>query len=36
MRRSDRDATLMEFISPVLTPQEREVAHIEGWILGIK
>jgi hypothetical protein len=36
MRRADGDGTLMEFFSPVLSPQEREVAHIEGWILGIK
>lgn len=36
MRRADRDGTLMEFFSPVLSPQEREVAHIEGWILAIK
>jgi hypothetical protein len=36
MRRADRDGTLMEFFSPVLSPQELEAAHIEGWILGIK
>jgi hypothetical protein len=36
MRRADRDGTLMEFFSPVLSPQEREVARIEGWILAIK
>jgi hypothetical protein len=36
MRRADRDGTLMEFFASALSPQEREVAHIEGWILGIK
>ena len=36
MRRADRDGTLMEFFSPVLSPQEQEVVNIEGWILGIK
>jgi hypothetical protein len=35
MRRSDLDGTLAEFLHPHLTPEEREVAHIEGWILGV-
>jgi len=36
MRRSDPDGTLMDFFAPALSPQEREAARIEGWILGIK
>ena len=36
MRRSELDGTLAGFFTPTLSPQEQEVAHIEGWILGIK
>jgi hypothetical protein len=36
MRRSDLDGTLAEFLAPALAPAEREAAHVEGWILGIK
>ena len=36
MRRSDLDGTLAGFLDPSLTPTERTVAQIEGWILGIK
>ena len=36
MRRSDLDGTLAVFFTPALSPQEQEVANIEGWILGIK
>ena len=36
MRRSDLDGTLPGFFTPALSPREQEVAHIEGWILGIK
>ena len=36
MRRSDLDGTLAGYLTPVLAPAEREAAHVEGWILGIK
>lgn len=36
MRRSDLDGTLAGFLAPALAPAEREAAHIEGWILGIR
>lgn len=36
MRRSDLDGTLAGFLAPALAPAEREAAHVEGWILGIK
>jgi len=36
MRRADLDGSLAEFLRPDLAPGEREVAQIEGWILGIK
>ncbi len=35
LRRSDLDGSLEQFFSPSLTPHERKVAEIEGWILGI-
>jgi hypothetical protein len=35
MRRADIDGSLAEFLSPSLTPDEREVARVEGWILGV-
>ena len=35
LRRFDRDGTLVELLSPRLTDQERAVAEIEGWILGV-
>lgn len=35
MRESDRDGTLASFFQPRLTEQERQVASIEGWILGV-
>ena len=35
MRCADRDDKLADFLGPTLTPQERAVADIEGWILGI-
>ncbi len=35
MRRADLDGTLGGFLSPCLTPAERMVASIEGWILGV-
>ena len=36
LRRADLDGTLAEFFKPDLTPIERQVAQVEGWILGIK
>jgi len=35
LRRSDLDGALARFFSPSLTAHEKEVAEIEGWILGI-
>jgi hypothetical protein len=36
MRNADLDGSLAGFLDPSLTPAERTVAQIEGWILGIK
>ncbi|RQV93531.1 hypothetical protein EH220_08140 [bacterium] len=36
MRNADLDGSLAGFLDPSLTPAERMVAQIEGWILGIK
>lgn len=36
MRRADLDGSLAEFFEPNLTPAERQVAQVEGWILGLK
>ena len=36
MRRADHDGSLAGFLDPPLAPNERTVARIEGWILGIK
>jgi hypothetical protein len=35
MRQADLDGTLMAFLNPQLNPNEREIARIEGWILGV-
>jgi len=35
MRHSDLAGTLANFLAPALAPEELEVAHVEGWILGI-
>jgi hypothetical protein len=35
MRRADRDGFLPDFLNLHLEPREREVAQIEGWILGV-
>ena len=35
MRRADLNGTLTGFFKPDLPPTERQVAQIEGWILGI-
>jgi hypothetical protein len=36
LRRADLDGTLSECFKPSLTPTERAIAPVEGWILGIK
>jgi hypothetical protein len=36
MRCADLDGSLSGFLNPCMTPDEREVARIEGWILGTK
>ncbi len=35
LSRSDRDGSLAAFLEPDLTPPERAVAQVEGWILGV-
>jgi hypothetical protein len=36
MRRADLDGGLRGFLDPRLTPSDRAIAEIEGWILGIQ
>jgi hypothetical protein len=36
MRQADRESTLARFFAPTLNDQERTVAEIEGWILGVE
>jgi hypothetical protein len=35
LSRADRDGSLAAFLKPHLTPPERAVAQVEGWILGV-
>ena len=35
LSRADRDGSLAAFLKPDLTPRERAVAKVEGWILGV-
>ena len=35
LRRADHDGSLAAFLKPILTPSERAVAQVEGWILGV-
>ena len=35
LSRADRDGSLDAFLKPELTPSERTVAQVEGWILGV-
>ena len=35
LRRADLDGSLADFLDPPLTPSERTIAEIEGWILGV-
>ncbi len=36
MRRADLDGSLTDFLDPPLAPVQRQVAQIEGWILGVR
>jgi hypothetical protein len=35
LQRADRNGSLASYFNPPLTPEEREVASVEGWILGV-
>jgi hypothetical protein len=35
LSRADRDGSLSAYLNPDLTPPERAVAQVEGWILGV-
>jgi hypothetical protein len=35
LRQADLDGQLARFLNPQLTPPQRTVAQVEGWILGI-
>ena len=35
MRRADCDGSLGRFLCPEIEPNERKMAEIEGWILGV-
>ena len=35
LSRVDRDGSLAAFLKPAMTPAERTVAQVEGWILGV-
>jgi hypothetical protein len=35
LRRADQNGSLTQFFNPQLTPLERDLALIEGWILGV-
>ena len=35
LQRADRNGSLGSYFNPPLTEEEREVANIEGWILGV-
>jgi hypothetical protein len=35
LSRADQDGSLAVFLKPDLTPPERAVARVEGWILGV-
>ena len=36
LQRADHDGSLVAFLKPALTPSERVVAGVEGWILGVR
>jgi hypothetical protein len=35
LQRADQNGSLGSYFNPPLTPEERQVADIEGWILGV-
>jgi hypothetical protein len=35
LRRADMNGSLSRFFTPPLEPQERTLAKVEGWILGV-
>jgi hypothetical protein len=35
LQRADLNGSLVSFFKPPLTPDERDIAAIEGWILGV-
>jgi hypothetical protein len=35
LQRADLNGLLERYFNPALEPEEREIAHIEGWILGV-
>lgn len=35
LRQADLDGSITKFLSPALTPAERTLAQVEGWILGV-
>jgi hypothetical protein len=35
LARANQDGSLLDFLQPALTPPERAVAQVEGWILGV-
>lgn len=35
LRQADLDGSISEFLTPSLTPTERTLAQVEGWILGV-
>jgi hypothetical protein len=35
LARAERDGTLAAYLKPDLSPAERAVAEVEGWILGV-
>jgi hypothetical protein len=36
MRQADQDGSLPCYFAPILSDEEREIAEIEGWILGVR
>ena len=36
LRRADQGGTLADYLDPGLTPAERMIAQVEGWILGVR
>jgi hypothetical protein len=36
LRQADQGGTLADYLDPGLTPAERMIAQVEGWILGVR